>query len=424
MLRRTLITLALIAACCAALPPAAAQQGGTTRYVYDDNGRLHAVVAPSGEAAVYEYDAAGNVTAVRRLPAGALALFGFSPREGYFGTLVTFTGTGFGGGVAGVSFNGTPGSVIEFTNSTVVAEVPPGAATGPVTITTPRGSVTTASPFTVRGVRVTPPSARVTFGEAVQFAAEVVTAGDERGVVWSVNGIAGGNPAVGTITAGGLYTAPAQKAGTAAVRATSVAAPDLFDEAQVTVRDPNAVQEVRAAAVSISRGPARGTAVLSHSVSIRHGFRDGAVAASATSLSIQYGFPNRSPAMTQSPVSVGYGGPEGQYQASARVSATAGPHVTSISPAQIARGATVTLTIGGANLSGAAALRFINDSGAVDSALTVTNIGVSADGSALTATLNVTNTAALGQRVVVVCTPSSCSLTTKAGSNVVAVVAP
>src|SRR5947209_12426193 len=59
-----------------------AQQGGTTRYVYDEDGRLHAVIAPTGEAVVYEYDAAGNITAVRRLAADALAIFTFSPRAG------------------------------------------------------------------------------------------------------------------------------------------------------------------------------------------------------------------------------------------------------------------------------------------------------------------------------------------------------
>ena len=42
-------------------PAIHAQQGGTTRYVYDDNGRLIAVISPTGEANVYEYDAAGNV---------------------------------------------------------------------------------------------------------------------------------------------------------------------------------------------------------------------------------------------------------------------------------------------------------------------------------------------------------------------------
>jgi YD repeat-containing protein len=75
---------------------ASAQQGGTTRYVYDDNGRLHAVIAPSGEAVVYEYDATGNITAVRRVAADALAVFAFTPHAGIYGDRVTFIGSGFG----------------------------------------------------------------------------------------------------------------------------------------------------------------------------------------------------------------------------------------------------------------------------------------------------------------------------------------
>src|SRR5256714_3892112 len=124
-----------------------AQQGGTTRYVYDEDGRLHAVISPSGEAVVYEYDAAGNITAVRRLAADALAIFTFSPRAGIYGDLVTFVGSGFGGGISDVSFNGASARVVDVTPSTVVAEVPQGATTGLVTITTPRGSVTTTEPF-------------------------------------------------------------------------------------------------------------------------------------------------------------------------------------------------------------------------------------------------------------------------------------
>ena len=41
-------------------------QSGTTQYVYDDNGRLKAVIAPNGETSVYEYDAAGNIISVTR----------------------------------------------------------------------------------------------------------------------------------------------------------------------------------------------------------------------------------------------------------------------------------------------------------------------------------------------------------------------
>ena len=57
-------------------------QDVTSRYVYDEKGRLRAVIAPNGEAAVYEYDAAGNFTAIRRLNANALELLDFTPRFG------------------------------------------------------------------------------------------------------------------------------------------------------------------------------------------------------------------------------------------------------------------------------------------------------------------------------------------------------
>lgn len=83
-----------------------AQQGNTTRYVYDNNGRLRAVLAPSGEAAVYDYDPAGNLTAIRRLAAGACEALEFTPQQGTPGALVTIYGVGFGGQVSGVSFNG------------------------------------------------------------------------------------------------------------------------------------------------------------------------------------------------------------------------------------------------------------------------------------------------------------------------------
>jgi YD repeat-containing protein len=417
-------------------PSTLARQGGTTRYVYDEAGRLHVVISPTGEAVVYDYDAAGNITAVRRVAADALALFAFSPHEGSFGDVVTFTGTGFGAGVNGVSFNGTAARVVEFTNSTVVAEVPVGATTGLVTIDTPRGSLTTDTPFTVRGVRVTPKTARALFGESVQFTADVISGADE-GVLWSVNGIDGGNATLGTITASGLYTAPS-RGGSVTVRATSVAAPDLFDEAVVTVHDPNDIQELRAT-VSVQRGPLPGTQAPASAVAVQYGFNNGATAASSaqvsvqhghesgvntargTGVAVQYGFSNESPATTPAPVSVSYGSADGQLSANTSVSATTGPNVGALSPLRVARGASVTLTITGANLAGATSVRFINDvTGVVEPNMTVSNISVSPDGKTLTLTLNVANIA-VSNYTAVVCTASACSLTTNVGANAVEV---
>jgi uncharacterized protein (DUF1800 family) len=61
-------------------------------------------------------------------------------------------------------------------------------------------------------VRITPSSAQLRPGETVQFKA-TITGTTNPNVVWKVNSAQGGNVVVGTITANGLYTAPAGKPG-------------------------------------------------------------------------------------------------------------------------------------------------------------------------------------------------------------------
>lgn len=130
---------------------------GTTRYVYDDNGRLRAVIAPSGEANVYEYDPAGNLKAIRRNTANQLEILDFFPREGPPGTLVTILGTGFGAGVSRVAFNGTAAQTVTTTAPQLTAVVPNGASSGPITITTASGgTATSAMPFVVIGIGLQP----------------------------------------------------------------------------------------------------------------------------------------------------------------------------------------------------------------------------------------------------------------------------
>jgi hypothetical protein len=55
-------------------------------------------------------------------------------------------------------------------------------------------------------------------------------------VAWSVDGVAGGNASVGTITATGLYTPPA-RAGVHVVKATTIDAPHMSGTATVAVTD-------------------------------------------------------------------------------------------------------------------------------------------------------------------------------------------
>lgn len=97
--------------------------------------------------------------------------------------------------------------------------------------------VTAPLPITVA---VSPTSASVGVGVTRQFNATVNNTANTA-VTWSVNGTVGGDATFGTISNGGLYTAPAAVPGSAVtVRATSVADPAIFAQATVTVQPPPA----------------------------------------------------------------------------------------------------------------------------------------------------------------------------------------
>lgn len=73
----------------------------------------------------------------------------FTPSEGPAGALVTIIGTGFSGTPV-VKFGGVTAASVTFVNSTtLIAEVPSGAISGPVTITQSSCDVTSAGNFTV-----------------------------------------------------------------------------------------------------------------------------------------------------------------------------------------------------------------------------------------------------------------------------------
>ena len=83
----------------ALLPCAAPAQTGPVQYGYDELGRLIVVVDGQGNAAVYSYDAVGNLLAIQRLNAadvGPVAIFAISPTRGKVGSTVSILGKGFG----------------------------------------------------------------------------------------------------------------------------------------------------------------------------------------------------------------------------------------------------------------------------------------------------------------------------------------
>lgn len=130
-----------------------AQQGGRTTYVYDSNGRLHAVVSPNGDAAIYEYDAAGNLVSISRGLYTTVSIVEFDPTAGTAGTTVNIYGTAFSP-VANqnvVAFNGVATVVQAASATQLVTSVPDGATTGPISVTTPNGTVLSSTPFVIGG---------------------------------------------------------------------------------------------------------------------------------------------------------------------------------------------------------------------------------------------------------------------------------
>ncbi len=97
------------------------------------------------------------------------------------------------------------------------------------------GSITPPPPPQIT-VSITPASGSVLLGETLSFSA-TVSGTSNTAVTWSVSGIPGGSPQVGTISADGLYTAPADlpPGGTVQVTATCQADTSKSSTAAVAV---------------------------------------------------------------------------------------------------------------------------------------------------------------------------------------------
>jgi YD repeat-containing protein len=132
-------------------------------YIYDDVGRLIAVIDETGDLAVYRYDAVGNLLAVDRgSTTGSTSFIDFSPKRGPVGTAVTIRGTGFSATPAAnaVTFNGVAAVVDSSSATQIKTIVPAGASTGAIGITSPIGASTSTQPFIViaSASEVGPPS--------------------------------------------------------------------------------------------------------------------------------------------------------------------------------------------------------------------------------------------------------------------------
>ncbi|MDQ6719460.1 MAG: IPT/TIG domain-containing protein [Candidatus Dormibacteraeota bacterium] len=81
-------------------------------------------------------------------PSPAPTITSFNPTSGSVGTSVVITGTGFTGASA-VAFNVASATYKLTDDSNISTSVPAGATSGPITVTTPGGAVTSSASFTV-----------------------------------------------------------------------------------------------------------------------------------------------------------------------------------------------------------------------------------------------------------------------------------
>ncbi len=111
------------------------------------------------------------------------------------------------------------------------APTQPGSHTVTATSTAQTSSIAKASVTVVNGVVVSPGTSMLETGQTQQFSA-TVTVLSNAAVSWLVDGIAGGNSSVGTISSSGLYTAPGSE-GSHTITAASSA--DKSDTASASV---------------------------------------------------------------------------------------------------------------------------------------------------------------------------------------------
>jgi uncharacterized protein (DUF1800 family) len=187
--------------------------------------------------------AAGTITVRNQTP----SITSVSPSPLPLGPFtLTVNGSRFISG-AQVLWNNAP-LATNFVSTSKLTATGNATQTGSVSITVANpGPGAVSSPFTVNVVSsvvvvVTPGSAGLAPGATQQFQANV-SGTPNAAVTWKVNGTTGGDPAVGLITQGGLYTAPlaVPTAGVATVSAVSQADNVTQGTASVTFQDPLAI---------------------------------------------------------------------------------------------------------------------------------------------------------------------------------------
>lgn len=380
-------------------------------YVYDDLGRLVGVVDQNGNAATYTYDAVGNILTIGRHDVadapGPVAITLVSPDRGKVGDPVSIFGRGFSPDPAQntVGFSGAIATVNSATTNSLTTSVPSGALTGLIMVTTPLGTAMSPEPFTVLGVVTISPTIAVLFPTQTQQFTATASGTTTPSVTWSANGIVGGNATIGTISATGLYTAPAAVPSppTLTVRATNTDDPSLSDSATVVI----VALPDKIFAHAVSLGFAAPTTIAINSLA-------------AQPVSVDFATsPITVNALVAPAVSVGFATLTGQtaFLQSSPIGVALEPVIIAVSPSTGLRGvAELSVLVTGAGLTGASSVSF-QLNGSNDANLSTSNLTVSPDGTEAALILSIAVGATPGARVVRITTPAGASTAVGTGGN-------
>lgn len=164
-----------------------------------------------GGQRLYQYDARGNrISASSQIRFTSAAAFSIQPRRVVVGDTLNVYGRNFPAGQNGsvsVTLGGAAAIVLNVATRVITVEVPAGVTGGLVHVTIGGGPPMLAGSLEVEAVEVSPSTGSLDYDDNIQFTANVI--GGAPDVTWMVNGIPGGDASVGTISAAGLYTAPA-----------------------------------------------------------------------------------------------------------------------------------------------------------------------------------------------------------------------
>lgn len=133
--------------------------GTKATFTVNSNVLITAIVpagATTGPIAVTDSEGmATSATNFTVTPSPVPTITAFDPTSGPVGTSVVITGTGFTG-ASSVTFDGTASAFTVDSNTQMAATVPTGATTGPIAVTTPGGTATSSTDFSVTPPTPTP----------------------------------------------------------------------------------------------------------------------------------------------------------------------------------------------------------------------------------------------------------------------------